>query len=1069
MAKKQNAYDALRSYSSSGGGRSSRGSDGYAALASFRSPKETSEERTQREKAERQKKLEEDNKKAQTSDKKPFNLASLATEYAQGVGSVFETLFSGTRKVGQSVDALTGGYDQRNKILDEAEESGKVSREVAEKIRQKQSEDLAWVGTKTDTGENLKKAAGVTLEAGSEVAPIPIGRAAQGASLVAKLAKAAAGGAAASGVGSAGSQLALEGDVSLPKTLADMAVGGTLGTAASALPGALKALRGKTDKLIKPVHAAEDVIRTESMNSAGQKIAKAKEIPAKVNKQLLDKNAPVKQLKTTVEEITGSKIAKDKDPYELLKLRAGVEGQVVTHLNDTASWMKGIPKDLRQDGDAYGWAKQYLSRPDVYGEDVLKTAQNTIQKLEQKYGGNIVVLDDYTSKTRQTFDSLVDIAEQNGLISKDRAAEFRANPDYFGKMEVLQDDLEKFFPGQGSSINVRKTPFNKLKGQKKGETLAPAAESYVNQTTRIFETAARNKVGKAVGGLADQIEPKDGIAFRPKDGNRTFAENELPKDYTRISYMENGEKFEVAVPKEVGDILTGADVQQFDVITGMMGKVNNVFRQAVTTYNPLFTFWRNPQRDFKAFLTNARYVPVRKAVGDYSSALIDAMTNGKWTSEFLRAGGGQAGYLAREGGQAGKSIAKTAKEVTGKENPAWKVVKSPLDLYKHMAQAFEQAPRVAEFKGALKAGKSAEEAAIAGREVTVDFAQGGKLAKLANQWIPFLNARAQGTRRLATAFKENPKRALTVYAATTALPMAGLMAWNNQFREAWDSVPDYEKENNFLIFLSDKKDASGRYTDVIRIPKGDVDKILGNTLETMLDQFTKEGGDFGDALGRTAVATASNISPISFANEGQFSPSQIASSTLPALVKSPLQVMTNRDFFKDQQIVPENLEGAPVNEQVKSNTPGLARAIGQALGVSPLQVENVMNTFFGQIPTDISSGGGSLADRSVRGVVGASGNKTEQAFFDVYGPAKKTKEYREKQFYKLVEEGKYGEAQRRVDEYNRDIDERFKGYFKQYGATLPEEIFPGTTPYDLIDSLKMDVVVSKKGRPYINR
>lgn len=1063
--KKQfDAYAALRGF-----GSGNKGGDAYSALASYKSPQPSEDEQKKKREEELKKQAEEEAKKGQQKNPKDKNLADYAGDFFSGVASTLDprNLFSNTAKLadtgiaglGGLVDAFTKPEAEAKKTLDERLRGKGVFGQGT--FFPQGGQDKSLQG---DIGEFAKKTGGAGAAVAAELAPVPAGIFAKGASTASKIAKGAAVGAATAGVGSAGGQLALEGRIDPAKTLTDLAMGTVLGGTVPGLGGAVNGLKSK----IKGVHAAEDVIRTESMASAARKES-IKTAPARANKALLDRNAPVQQLTKSIEEITGEKIAKDKDPYELMKLRGGTEGQIVNHLESTASWMKTIPKEIRQDGDVYGYAKQQLSRPDVYSEDVLKTAQNTVAKMETKYGDNLSVLDDYTQQTRKTFDSLVDLSEQNGLISKERADQFRANPDYFGKMEVLQNELDSTFPGQGNSINVRKAPFEKLKGQSKGATLAPAAESYVNQTKKVFDAIANNRVGKAVGGLADEVGAKDGLAFRPKEGNRTFAEGELPKGYTKISYLENGERREVAVPKEVGDILTGADAQQFDAITGMMGKVNDAFRQAVTTYNPLFTFWRNPQRDFKTFLTNSRYVPVRKALFAYSHGLFDSLFGGKWTKEFIDSGGGQAGYLAREGGQAGKAIARTAKDLTKKTNVAIKVLRSPLDLYKHVSQAIENAPRVAEYRGARKAGKSKLESAINAREVTVDFSQGGNLSKLANQWVPFLNARAQGTRRLAQAFKENPKRALTVYAGTSVLPIVGLMAWNNQNREVWDNIPDYEKENNFIVVLSNRKDASGRYTDVLKFPKGDVDKILGNTVETLADQASKKGANLGEALGKTLTASASNLSPISFANNGEASASALLSSALPPALKVPLQATTNYDLFKEQNIVPDSLKGAPTDEQFTGQTSELAKNLGKALGISPLQVDTALQGMFGSVPTDIASGGGNLLQRSARGITGASGSKGEQAFFDTYGPAKQTKDYREKQFYKLLDEGKYGEAQRKADEYNRDIDERFKKYFRQYGASLPDEIFPGTSPYELIDSLKMDVVVSKKGKPYIKR
>lgn len=1063
MAKQRDPYESVRSYSSSGSRRSSGGRDPYAAVASYKAPKPTHEEKEAKEKADRRKKLEAQKK----NQPKPKSLADLAGGVKDVAGKVGGFLFSGTEKVGDAAEALAGGFDRKVSSLDRQLKEKKIDRKTYQKKLKAIQEDIKWAGSKpSGTGERLKKAAGVTLETASELAPIPIGKAAKGASVARRAAKGAAGGAVAAGAGSAGAQLASEGKISVPKTLSDLAAGGILGGAVGAVTGSRK-LRESINRLkekIPSVHAADDVIQVKSMGSVGKAEARAGKRAA-VKKALLDRNQPVSDLSTEVESILGRKLGRDENPAELMKLRGGVEGQAVTHLRDTAGWMKNIPRELREDGDQYGYAKQFLSQADKRTPEQIQTAQNTIAKLEQKYGGNLAPLEDYTQKTRETFDSLIDMYEGEGLISKQHANNLRKNPDYFAKMEVLQDETDRLFRGKTSSVNVREVRGLKgIKGQQNNAILAPSAESYVKQTTRAIDDVANNKVGRSLGKLADETGEGSPIMRLEKEST------DIPKGYTRITYLEDGKKNFLAVPKEVGDVLTGADAQTFDLVTSAIGKVHNIFRQGVTTYNPLFVFLRNPARDIKSFLTNSRFVPVRRALFDYSTAMMDALTKGTWTKEFLRAGGGQAGYFSREGGQAGKQIAKTTKELTGKRSTLGRVVTSPRDFMQAMSEAIEMAPRVAEYRAARKKGKSAEEAAIAGREVTVDFAQGGNVAKVMNQWVPFLNARAQGVRRLGQALKENPKRALTVWAATGIAPMATLMAWNqSNFKDIWNDIQDYEKENNFIFITGRGKDGKPNY---VKFPKGDIDKILGNTFETMLDQFMGSGKPAAQQLVGSLISGASNVSPISFASGGNVNAASVLSGALPPVAKVPAEAAANYSFFKDAPIVPENLQGAPTNEQLSPSTTGLAALIGNKAGLSPLQVDNAMQGLAGNVPADIynaATRNPRTADRLTKGVVSATGGKIETEFWKTYSPAKKTKEYRERQFYKLIEEGKYKEAQRRADEYNRDIDKRFGEYFKVYGSFVPREFDSGVDPMEVIDSLKMDIVISKKGKPYIKR
>lgn len=1034
-------------------------------------------------------------------NQKPKNLADLAKGTVKAGGAVGRFFLGGTAKLANTAvsEAKQVGYTGEMMAANathntKAFENANKASQNAYKNDNKDHTGLLGVGTvfkdsKEAQSGSLKTGArrigGGTLESASELLPAQTIKLLKGGKLARKVAEGAIHGAAIGGAGGAGNKLLNDDKITGQNTLADLAAGSILGaggTLASKVVG--RGLRKAVDKVkgkIPEVNADEGLTLTRSM--ADVKPSRARKI-ASADRALLDRNQPVKELVSEAESVLGRKLKVGENPYELLKLRGGVEGQAITHLRETAGWMKDIPADIRKDGDNYGYAKQFLSQADKRTPEQLAKAQKIVDHLQQKYGDNIGALEDYNKKTRKTFDSLVDMYEKEGIISKDHATNLRNNPDYFAKMEVLQDETGPLLRGNQSTINVREPRALKgIKGQANDSLLAPSAESYVSQSAKAIEDVANNRVGRSIGNLADQLGDKGPIVRLAKESDK------IPKGMSRITYMENGKKNFLAVPKEVGDILQGADAQTFDIVTSAIGKIHNVFRQAVTTYNPLFVFLRNPARDFKSFLINSRNVPVRRAVDQYAAAMFDSLAHsnsaiqkifpnsGKWTEEFLRSGGGQAGYFAREGGQMGKGIAKTAKEITGKRSIAGRIVTSPRDLMQAMSEAIEMAPRVAEYKAGTKKGLSKEESAIAGREVTVDFAQGGNVAKVANQWIPFLNARAQGTRRMAQAFRENPKRALTVWAATGIVPIAALMAWNQaNYKDVWENIPDYEKENNFLFILGNQKDKSGRYTQVVRIPKGDIDKILGNTFETMLDNFMGEKGNTAQQLLGSLVSGASNVSPVSFANGSKVNAASVMSGVLPPIAKVPTEFATNHNLFKDAPIVPDSLQGAPSRDQRNGGTSPLAAFLGDTFGVSPLQADNAMQGLAGNVPQDLYNAANlnnSSAERISKGASGAAGSKIETEFYKVYGPTKKTKDYRTNQIYKLIDDGKYRQAQRVADDYNRDVDKRFTSYFKSYGAYLPDkfDLSGGASidPLELIDNLKINVQVSKKGKPYISR
>lgn len=90
-------------------------------------------------------------------------------------------VFSGVEKVGDSIEALTGITDRRMKHWDEELRKGNITREVYQKLLENQMKDTEWAGSQDKgLGDRLKTAAGVGLEATSEIVPfLKVGKAAQ--------------------------------------------------------------------------------------------------------------------------------------------------------------------------------------------------------------------------------------------------------------------------------------------------------------------------------------------------------------------------------------------------------------------------------------------------------------------------------------------------------------------------------------------------------------------------------------------------------------------------------------------------------------------------------------------------------------------------------------------------------------------------------------------------------------------------------------------------------------------------------------------------------------------------
>lgn len=533
-----------------------------------------------------------------------------------------------------------------------------------------------------------------------------------------------------------------------------------------------------------------------------------------------------------------------------------------------------------------------------------------------------------------------------------------------------------------------------------------------------------------------------------------LADKEVPEGFALISGFGKGEQGKLAVPKEIADVFTGKTKAQQDYLTSTMSKVNNFVKQNFTSNNPAFALITNPIRDAKSFAYNAQDVKANPiSIGKaLVGGLAERIKKGDAYKRWVEAGG-KSGFYADE--RTGETIAKdVSRKVNGVQihnakdfiREASRFVTAPLrkgrDALQGAASILEDAPRVAQFQASLKAGKSDAQAAFNARNVTVDFQQSGRIGQTINAWIPFLNARFQGTIKTVEAIKRNPARAAAVYAGLTAAPIA-LAALNNQrFPEVMKMIPDQDRDNNFVIVFGDHQDASGNYDQVIKIPKGDVDKVLGNPLENFMRYLAK---DDPDSLGEMVTNMIGQALPIDVVKDDKFNASRAIGSVLPPLLKAPLESATNRNLYFDSDIVPQNMQDLPANEQVRKDDPTtkkverstspVAEFLAPLLGGgSPIKSENTLRNFTGSLLTEKPQDqlGGKLS--------GSAPTKMNNEFYKILNQTTKNKNSASNHINQAIAAGNYAEAQRTAQAYNAYLRESFGPFAQTYGSQMTQEL-----------------------------
>ena len=579
-------------------------------------------------------------------------------------------------------------------------------------------------------------------------------------------------------------------------------------------------------------------------------------------------------------------------------------------------------------------------------------------------------------------------------------------------VDYLVDNHQNLAPGK--SFNVASQDVIKAQKGTDKSILSPI-ESTVRQTAKIMDLISRNDtIGKLVA-LKDVMKD-DIVAY---DGKAT-----IPSTMEKISYFEDGQKKDYLVPKDIGEAVKRLNKQQVDMITNIARQQASLFRTGVTGANLGFALISNPIRDIQSLAINSDSMNLAQLPYYWLKGFAQGITKGKTYREFMAAGGGQGGQFRQD------AIPSTARDLTdNKAQKAWRTVTSPgkllglIPTIEGIGNKFELAPRLAEFNAAKRKGASSREAAFKARNVTVDFSKSGEVGQVLNQFVPFLNARAQGTINTLTAFKKHPVRSSLRAGILIALPaILAYMHNMKDYEEEYDSIPDYVKGDNFIIIFGKGRDEEGNLTQVVKIPKGEVGKIVANPIEAFMDALHgKAPLDYAGMV----LQLGSNLSPLDFANNGKLALNRTIGGAMPPVVKAMVEHFANYSFYQDRPLVSDSLKKLPKDEQVYDSTTEVARRIGAVTGQSPILIDNSIRNITGGIFTQFTPEG--LKRGTVGRIIGAPGNALEQKFYDKYNDVQEQRASASKKINAALGENDEAKADSIAEDYNKYLEEAFKG------------------------------------------
>ena len=733
-----------------------------------------------------------------------------------------------------------------------------------------------------------------------------------------------------------------------------------------------------TEKPSIPVPKEEPAARTGSERGSfpitAEDVASVRAKGLKARTQLTDEYAPLKDLEK------GKGVSIEDSPYVGARNYAGHAGLIDNRLHELRdSVLRPSKKEGLQDAmrkyAVYERHEELAARiPDYKLPGGQTIADIAVEKaaLEAQLGPNLPRVQQLSENLRKHSDGLLTEARDAGLIS---AADFQdikaANQKYvpLQRLEYVADKLDEV-PHSSNAFSVASQDVVKrIQGSEK-EILDPL-QAVVRNTYKIVGLAERNKVARKMADLANR--PEFAGVVEPLVPGRAPGTGQ-----GKFSVLVDGQKQEFVGPKVVVDSLKGLNRQDADLITQMASISSRTLRAGATSLNVPFLA-SNIIRDYQTatLVSKVGFTPL-----DWAKGFAAAIRRGPEFREFMGSGGSFSGYFERN-----QSLPTSVKSLS--ESKGVKVLKTvvkPWELLRVAAETTELAPRIGVHMRSRAKGLSQTEAGFNARNATVDFAKAGTATRVANLWIPFLNARLQGTINTLSTVKDRPGHAALVLSTMVGAPILATHAWNKQFQDVVDDIAPYEKEGNFVIVFGREKDKDGNYKQVVKIPKGDVGRIFGNPLQHFLAWGEGKGGK---TTGQLATQVASDISPISFEKEGKLSSGAVLGGTLPPTAKAMAEGFFNKNFYTERDIVPKDMQDASPPEQYRSDTPSVFVKLGELTGTSPMKWMNAVGTQFGGFGRQLAEPGKALGAMGKR-FAGARGGEQEQREWGSLGEAKRS-------------------------------------------------------------------------------
>lgn len=254
--------------------------------------------------------------------------------------------------------------------------------------------------------------------------------------------------------------------------------------------------------------------------------------------------------------------------------------------------------------------------------------------------------------------------------------------------------------------------------------------------------------------------------------------------------------------------------------------------------------------------------------------------------------------------------------------------------YTGVLDEIEMAPRIREAERLLREKNSLWKSIEGAREITMDFSKGGKATKKLNTYVPFLNANMQGLKNFFGTYSGKEINRNKALFRTSLLVGAGVALWALNHNDEWYRNLDPDIKNRFFCINVDGN-------TIMTIPKpegfGALISAAERTLDYCYDNDKEAPGYLGDYI------------------RGAFSPSATTFALAPIA-----EYVFNYDFFRNRDLIPQNLKKVRNDLQYNSSTSELGKKAGSIFGISPMAFDHMIRGYLGNIGSEVILNGSNI-------------------------------------------------------------------------------------------------------------